>query len=187
MSNPTQRWPREYAQEIAEQLAAELRPACERIEIAGSIRRRRPDVGDIELVYIPRVGPGPTRDFFETPRPTDLSARALECLLARGLLAKRLNKNGGTSWGPQIKLAVHVPSGVPVDFFATSGQAWWSYLVCRTGPKESNIAIAQAAQRRGWGWQPFLGFRAEDETIFPRSEREVFDLVGLPYREPWLR
>jgi len=43
------------ARVIAESLMAALGPGCERIEIAGSIRRGRPDVGDIELVAIPRI------------------------------------------------------------------------------------------------------------------------------------
>ena len=38
------------ALEIAEKTKAQLAPYCERIEIAGSIRRKKPDVGDIEIV-----------------------------------------------------------------------------------------------------------------------------------------
>jgi len=44
----------EEAQVIAEKTKALLAPYCERIEIAGSIRRKKPDVGDIELVAIPK-------------------------------------------------------------------------------------------------------------------------------------
>ena len=40
---------------LAGELVALLQPACERIEIAGSIRRQRPDVGDVELVVVPRL------------------------------------------------------------------------------------------------------------------------------------
>src|SRR3990167_7360212 len=43
------------AQEIAAQVLAELSPFCERCEIAGSIRRRKPEVGDIEIVAIPKT------------------------------------------------------------------------------------------------------------------------------------
>lgn len=44
----------EEAQVIAERIKAELAPHCERIEIAGSIRRKKPEVGDIEIVAIPK-------------------------------------------------------------------------------------------------------------------------------------
>jgi DNA polymerase/3'-5' exonuclease PolX len=40
---------------IAQELVELLRDGCARLEIAGSLRRRRPEVGDIELVAIPRV------------------------------------------------------------------------------------------------------------------------------------
>ncbi len=40
--------------QIAEKVKAQLAPHCERIEIAGSIRRKKPDVGDIEIVAIPK-------------------------------------------------------------------------------------------------------------------------------------
>lgn len=43
----------EYALEVAENVKAQLAPHCSRIEIAGSIRRRRPEVKDIEVVLIP--------------------------------------------------------------------------------------------------------------------------------------
>lgn len=49
-----QRWPLKEALIIAETLANVLELRCERILIAGSIRRRKPEVGDIELLYIPR-------------------------------------------------------------------------------------------------------------------------------------
>jgi DNA polymerase/3'-5' exonuclease PolX len=42
---------------IAERTRAALAPYCDRIEIAGSIRRRNPSVKDIELVAIPRQVP----------------------------------------------------------------------------------------------------------------------------------
>lgn len=49
------------ARAIAEQVRKALAPACERIEIAGSVRRERPEVHDIEIVAIPLVStrPGP--------------------------------------------------------------------------------------------------------------------------------
>ena len=42
------------AEPVAERLVEQLRPYCERIQIAGSIRRRKWAVGDIELLCIPK-------------------------------------------------------------------------------------------------------------------------------------
>jgi DNA polymerase/3'-5' exonuclease PolX len=53
----TPRIPLARAVSIAETTRAALAPHCERIAIAGSVRRRRSFVGDIELVCIPRLVP----------------------------------------------------------------------------------------------------------------------------------
>jgi len=82
---------------------------------------------------------------------------------------------------------VHVPTGVPVDLFSATPAIWFNYLVCRTGPAESNLAIAQAAQALGWRWNPYgSGFcnLTTGDCHSVASEREVFEFVGLPYREP---
>jgi len=49
-----QKIPLERAREIAIDLVNELRPYCERIEIAGSVRRGKAEVGDIEICAIPK-------------------------------------------------------------------------------------------------------------------------------------
>jgi DNA polymerase/3'-5' exonuclease PolX len=184
------RYPHADALAVANELIAALQygcgPACERIEIAGSIRRAKPMVGDIELIYIPRferrqVAP----ELF--PRLADLADLALEKLLRDGILAKRPNKNGGTAWGRQNKLAVHVASGIPVDLFATEADCWFNYLVCRTGGAETNKAICNAAIAKGWKWNPYgRGFTERDGigVHYVKTERDVFDFVGLPYLAP---
>lgn len=81
---------------------------------------------------------------------------------------------------------VHRASRIPVDLFATTREAWFNYLVCRTGPAESNTAIANAAIAKGWKWHPYdSGFTdQEGNWVYVRAERDVFDLVGLPYHAP---
>src|SRR5205823_12049549 len=48
--------PLAQAEKHAAKILAELAPFCERIEIAGSIRRRRPTVNDIDFVALPHAG-----------------------------------------------------------------------------------------------------------------------------------
>jgi DNA polymerase/3'-5' exonuclease PolX len=106
-------------------------------------------------------------------------------------IAKRANSRDQFTWGPQNKLAVDVQSGVPVDFFATSEQCWHNYLVCRTGPAQLNTRIARLARERGLHWHPYgKGFTRLDnpsEWITITDERQVFQVVGLPYLEPEAR
>ena len=110
-------------------------------------------------------------------------------MLDDGTLAKRQSKIGGTAWGDKNKLAVH-RSGMPVDLFRTVPESWWNYLVCRTGPADSNTRIATEAQRRGYRWNPYgIGYtKLADGTVTAMdSEAAVFAFVGLPYAEPWER
>lgn len=184
------KWPRGEALALAEELQCWLEPVCERVLICGSIRREKREVGDIELVYIPRMQVGAAMDFFTPARPVSVVEGLFDELLTAGRIAKRLNVNGTHTWGQSNKLATHCGSGIAVDFFATNGSAWWNYVVCRTGGAVSNTRIASEAKARGWMWHPTgEGFerRTGPDTgrVVPmRSEREVFEFVRLPYLEP---
>jgi DNA polymerase (family 10) len=75
---------------------------------------------------------------------------------------------------------------MPVDFFATTPDCWFVALVLRTGPKELNTMLAASALRRGMQLHAYgvLEVTATGEPIIPESEREVFQRLGVPYREP---
>ncbi|MBN9691343.1 MAG: hypothetical protein J0M24_13990 [Verrucomicrobia bacterium] len=179
------------ARDLCEVLAYECEPDL--LKVCGSLRRRKESVGDVEIVYVPRVALipeekdllGSTGKFRQENRVDVL----LEQLLAAGHLAKRPNKLGRTSWGESNKLAVHVASGIPVDLFATTRRAWWGYVVCRTGSAETNTRIASQAQAKGWQWHPYDGHFTDvlGRRHWIENERDAFALVGLPYREPWER
>lgn len=170
---------------VPERKGDSLSPVRQRyIEIAGGLRRLRPDVGDIEIVYVPSVGAHRGGELFAQPK--NLVDLVLDDWLRDGLIEKRRNVKGSTMWGEANKYAIHRPSGIPVDFFATSLPCWWNYLVCRTGGKDSNTKICMAAQQKGWKWHPYKeGFTDQENTmIHMHSEEEVFKAVGLPYLAP---
>lgn len=183
------KFPRALAIQAARQILPILETACERIVIAGSLRRRKSEVGDIEILYVPinefRPLPG---DMFASHR-VNLADLAISAMIRDGILEIRTGPAGGTAYGTQNKLMRHIGTGIPVDLFATSQTSWHNYLVCRTGPKESNIAISEAANAKGWRWNPYgSGFNGPGgEHHAVTSERDVFDFVGLPYLEPWER
>ena len=199
MSSPAppveaKRYPRADAIAVAKELCDALKPFCwsGRLILAGSLRRRKPTVKDIEILYVSKVTPAPADDFFKEARTLALVDHVLERLLALGTIAKRKNVNGSEMWGAKNKLAVHVASGIPVDLFAATEENWFNYLVCRTGGAENNVAICNAAIARGWKWNPYgPGFSKQtglsNTTEVMLSERAVFEFVGLPYKEPWER
>lgn len=182
------KWSLAEAKRIAtEEIMPLLAPFCARIIIAGSIRRRCPKVGDIEILCIPKIEERPDGLFDSTA--FDLLNEQCDKLLADGVLTKRVGKNGSTSWGPKNKLGVYVPLGIPVDIFSTDLICWWNALVVRTGGKQNNLIITTTANRLGENFEAYgSGFSRGGVHIYTTtSERDVFEHLGLPYLEPHQR
>lgn len=180
------KFPRSLAVQVARELTSWLTPYCERLIFAGSLRRLKAEVGDIEVLYIPKLSTEPD-GLFDT-KQVNLVDRCLDDLIANGLLQKRKNVNGHETWGAKNKLAVH-SSGIGIDFFEANAANWFNYLVCRTGSALTNTRIAAAALTKGWKWHPTRdGFSDEyGKLVRVESEQDVFRLVGLPYLEPCRR
>ena len=182
--------PRAQALAVARELTSALQPLCEpgRFIFAGSLRRLKADVGDIEMVYVPRVVAKPDPgDLLGNPVATNLFDEQLAAWLRAGVITRRVGEKGGTAWGPANKLAVWTATGIGLDFFAANRRNFWTLLVCRTGSLESNTRICMAANDRGLTWDPYAGFRDRltKELLFvPESERAVFEHVRLPYLKP---
>lgn len=183
------RFPRAVAITVAAELCKALEPVCERLIVAGSLRRMKADVGDVEILYIgkPEVRQEPA-DMFASVT-VNLADEMIRSLEISAVLLRRKNVNGSEMYGPKNKLMCHRATGLPVDLFAATPENWWNYLVCRTGPAESNTRICMAAQDRGWKWNPYgVGFSRPSglgvEIRAMESEAEVFAFVGLPYAEP---
>ena len=166
--------PLEKAQEIARRYLDLLAPVCERIEIAGSIRRKKPLVGDIEIVAIPRTVV--SNDLFGNPGMShSLLDDAVVELIPRGA---RLLKNGRRY--KQIAL----PEGVNLDLFVVLPPAQWGVIFAlRTGPGDFSRWIV-TPRKRG-GALP-SNCRVKDGAVwcngevFPTPEEKDFlQLLGL--------
>lgn len=142
MSTTTTRLPLADAQHIAGQIYGQLDPSCERLAIAGSIRRGRADVGDIELVAIPRFIEEPSSLWGDTSQVSLLS-RALAREEAEQVLERI---SGGERY---VKLR-HVRSGLQVDLFIVLPPAQWGViLTIRTGPADYSERLVTLARRQG--------------------------------------
>lgn len=183
-----QKWPLRDVKPLAQELLDLLRPACERVEIAGSIRRWAPTVGDIELLCITRPGLAVQASMFgDVPSPALLDAR-LDELLAAGVLAKRPNRNGSYTYGAQNKLLLHKKSGVPVDVFSTTAENWGMALFVRTGCAEWNVGAMSAFLKRGMRGHAYGGVTTAAGSQVPcPNEQDVFTLLGWPWTEPPVR
>lgn len=188
MSDDKKRWPHAEALAVAKQLQDLICPACEQIAIAGSLRRMKPFVGDIELLFVPRYTERP-EGLFEN-RIVDVADEVIEKLFKDGIIAKRPNIRGSFTWGVSNKLAIHVASGIPVDLFSTYKERWWVSLVVRTGSKETNLRLTNGAIKLGRSLNAYgqgVTIRKTGEVIPALSEEQVFSLCGIPYLEPTKR
>jgi DNA polymerase/3'-5' exonuclease PolX len=163
--------------EIAERNVAQLSPWCDRIEIAGSVRREKTEVGDIEIVCIPStveelglfgaVSRVRVPEFAQTVRNLD----------GRGRLVK-----GDPETGKYMQ--VEYPDGLAVDIFTATPRNWGLIYAIRTG----SAAYSHKVLARGWVKK---GFRSADGMLTKggeereiREEKDLFDLIGIPMIEP---
>ncbi len=178
---------------VAERLAHDLvdlcRPFCERIEVAGSIRRCQPTVGDIELVAIPIMRA--VIDLFgEAQRPIDALAQELERLRDDGVIQERTEFQ---AWGPRHKRFTF--QEVNVDLFCVLAPAQWGViLLIRTGPAEFGKRLV--SHRRAGGLLPeWLTVRDgalwQNETLSLPAEQlstpeeaDVFQALNLAWIPP---
>src|SRR5215831_13993312 len=121
MPETATRMHRPEAVEIARAFVSEIEGCCERLVVAGSLRRRLAYVGDIEIVATPTVEtvdltvPEMFGERVQQLRKDRLDER-LTALLERGDVTKRVDKQGATRWGPTIKLLEY--RSAPIDLFA---------------------------------------------------------------------
>ena len=184
------RIPLAQAEPIAREALALLAPACHRIEIAGSIRRRRPDVADVELVAVPRLEP--ILDLFGEQRGERDALHALcRQLLLDGVLSHRPDKNGVQSFGSKSKRVVyHGQAGtLPLDLFAvTDGAQWGAIFTIRTGPWL--FAKRLVTPRLYGGYMP-MGMRESEGALWDGArlvetpeETDFFAALGVAWLPP---
>ena len=170
------------AKAIADRLLSQLGPYCERIEIAGSVRRGKPDVHDIEIVAVPKITE--QSDMFgnivATGSEIDVAVRQLVQAGAR------LLKNG-----PRYK-QLALPDEINLDLFLVLQPAQFGVLFAiRTGPAEFSKWLV--TPRKDGGALPSHcrvrdGTVLDGDAIMPMpEERSFFDFLSLGWIEPGQR
>lgn len=162
----------QQAQRLAERIATELAPFCERVEIAGSIRRRRETVGDIDLVCLPKVG-GRAAILERCKRTAFMEKQGSQYVVFR--LAN----------GVQIDLWFAQAAGG--DLFKPEPSNWGMLLLSRTGSVAHNLHLCTVAHQRGLHFHPHRGVERGADVVASESEEEVFSALGLAYIAPEAR
>lgn len=151
-------------------------PGAERVDVAGSYRRRQETVGDIDLLVLCETDRTPVMGHFTGFSGVDRVTLAGE---TRGSVVLR--------------------SGLPVDLRILPRRSYGAALHYFTGSKEHNVAIRTLGVKRGLRISEYGVFRVPDEAdpgdsgvesgerVGGETEEEVFASVGLPWIPPVLR
>ena len=148
-------------------------PGVRLITPAGSFRRRRETIGDLDLLA-----------------ETDDPAALMEFFTGLGAVDEVVNRGGH-------KAAVRLLRGPQVDLMAMPPGEAGTYLIHFTGSKEHNVKLRAIARDRGWSLsekgflrigedgEPLTGDAAELRTF--ATEEEAYGFLDLPFIEPEIR
>ena len=148
----------------AEELVSLLKKKSpvDRIDVAGSIRRRRETVKDIDILVTSK-NPLKVMEIF-------VSLPMVEEVLLQG----------------ETKTSVRLKQGIQVDLRVVDPECYGAALAYFTGSKAHNIRIRELGVQRGLKINEYGIFRGQNR-IGGREEEEVFAAVGLPWIPPELR
>jgi DNA polymerase (family 10) len=150
----------------AEEIAAALRrvPQALHVEVAGSLRRFKETIGDLDFLAATRE-PEPVMEAF-------VQLPAVRRVMARG----------------PTKSSILLEDGLQVDLRVVAPDSLGAALLYFTGSKAHNIKLREWAERRGLKISEYGVFDARSgERVAGRTEEEVYAAVGLPWIPPELR
>lgn len=153
-----------YALPLARKLEARLNDlsGVERAVAAGSVRRMRETIGDIDILAITK-NPAKVMDYF-------CSMTEVKKVLSKG----------------KTRSSVKLHSGLDADLRVLSRESFGAGLQYFTGSKDHNIALREIAQTKGYKLNEYGLWRGK-KVITGRDEEEIYEKLGLQYIEPELR
>ncbi len=146
----------------ANAIMEELKPYVEKISLAGSIRRRKETIGDVDILAVSSQ-PEKVMDIFT-------SMKRVEKVLAKGI----------------TKSSVRLHGGIQVDLRIVGKESFGSALQYFTGSKEHNIEVRKIAIKLGYKLNEYGLFKGF-ERIAGRDEKEVYKALGMQWIPPELR
>jgi DNA polymerase (family 10) len=150
----------ETAQELTHYL--EEFSGVEEVTAAGSLRRGRETVGDLDLLVTGHDHAGIADHFARFP--------GLAQLLAKG----------------EDKVSVKLQNDLQVDVRLLDRESYGAALQYFTGSKEHNVALRERAKKRGWKLSEYGLFKGE-EALASRTEEGIYAKLDLPWIPPELR
>lgn len=166
MQQSGDRIPLHLALDTAEDIVAELSrvSGCRRCTYAGSLRRMRETIGDIDILVAAKRSAAFMEALGELPATAEVIAHG------------------------EKKTSIRTTKGVQVDLRVLPPDSWGAGLQYFTGSKAHNIRTRTIAVRQGLKLSEYGLFDVDSgESVASRTEEEVYDRLGLPWIPPTLR
>lgn len=162
--NKERRFKLAIAAQYAEALVAHLKAVAgvERVDVAGSFRRQRETVGDLDILVVAAPGSKVTAAF--------TGYEEVGQVLASGT----------------TRASIRLKSGLQVDLRVVAGESYGAALYYFTGSKTHSVAVRRLAREKGLKINEYGVFRGQ-QRIAGETEESVFAAVGLPWIPPELR
>jgi DNA polymerase (family X) len=139
-------------------------PGCQRCCYAGSLRRMRETIGDIDILAAAHDALPLMAAFAQWNRVAEVIVRG------------------------EKKTSVRLLDGIQVDLRVVPPESWGAALQYFTGSKEHNVRIREIAVRKGLRLSEYGLFRVEDNSlIVSETEEEVYERLGMAWVPPTLR
>lgn len=143
--------------------ALRAHPAVQAIEPAGSIRRMKETIGDIDILV-------------SSDRPAEIIQATTHLPLVKEVLVQ----------GP-TRCSILTQDNVQIDLRGITPEEYGSALQYFTGSKDHNIALRALAQAHGWKLSEYGLFDAHNQRLAGRAEADIYHMLGLDWIPPELR
>ncbi|QQR92328.1 MAG: DNA polymerase/3'-5' exonuclease PolX [Candidatus Iainarchaeum archaeon] len=151
-----------YARELAKKINSI--PGVQRVELAGSLRRRRETVKDIDILALAKDGKKVMDAFVKLPD--------VEKVVSKG----------------DTKTAVILKMGLNCDLRVLSPEVYGAGLVHFTGSKEHNVALRMLAIKKGMKLDEYGLFdNKSGKNLACKNEEDVYARLGMQYIPPEMR
>ncbi len=139
----------------------ELKSLCKKIKVAGSLRRMKESIGDIDILVSPKK---------------NKKSKVIKKYLSFG---KKIVKG-------KTKISIRLESGINSDLRIIKEKSWGAALQYFTGSKDHNVNVRKIAKSKGYKLSEYGLFKNE-KIVAGKTEKEIYDKIGLQFVPPELR
>ncbi len=135
-----------------------------KIDIAGSIRRKKETIGDIDILVVTKQAENAIKHFVQYPK--------ISQILSQG----------------EMRSTIVVNNGIQMDLRIIDPESYGAGLLYFTGSKEHNIELRDLARKKNWKLNEYGLFEQKNNSLLVgKTELDIYKKLGMSYIEPELR